>query len=87
MPADTLPARGLTVADIARRYRIGADKVRALIARGELRAVNTATALCGRPRWVVPPDALAAFEKRRAAAPAKPAGRRQRSPLVASFPD
>ena len=49
---------GLTVADVARRYRVGEDKVRGWIARGELRAVNTATVLCGRPRWVISPDAL-----------------------------
>src|SRR5262245_18072506 len=56
-PTDTPPAaRGLTVRDVARRYRVSPDKVRAWITSGELRAVNTATALCGRPRWVVPAD-------------------------------
>lgn|GEM_PF-5709139 len=58
---------GLTVADVARRYRVGCDKVRMWIRRGELVAINTAAALCGRPRWVVPADSLEAFEQRRRA--------------------
>jgi hypothetical protein len=60
---------GWTVANVAARYRISPDKVRAWTNRGELVAINTATALCGKPRWVVPPEALAAFEQRRAAQP------------------
>jgi hypothetical protein len=71
---------GLTVFDVARRYRVGQDKVRAWIARGELRAVNTAAALCGRPRWVIPADALADFERRRSGGPPpKPPRRRRRA--------
>ncbi len=38
---------GLTVRDVACRYRVGEDKVRGWIARGELRAINTAKVLCG----------------------------------------
>jgi hypothetical protein len=74
-PADSPlpPAAGLTVRDVARRYRVGGDKVRLWIARGELAAVNTAAALCGKPRFVVLPEHLAAFERRRAAAPAQAA--------------
>ena len=78
---------GLTVADVARRYRVSPDKVRAWIARGELRAVNTSTALCGRPRRVISPDALAEFERRRAGGPAQteePQKEKLRSRL---FPD
>jgi hypothetical protein len=63
------PPVGLTVADIARRYRVGPDKVRGWIARGELRAINTASALCGKPRWVVMPEAIRSFEQRRAGGP------------------
>jgi Helix-turn-helix domain len=90
-PADTImssiPA-GLTVKDVARRYRVSSDKVRVWIARGELAAVNTAAVLCGKPRWVVPPDALAAFERRRTGAPPpKPARRRKRRGLVDYYPD
>jgi hypothetical protein len=82
------PAVGLTVAEVARRYRIGKDKVRALIARGELAAVNTATALCGKPRWIVLPDGLAAFERRRQGGPAPtPPRRRKRMSEVDYYPD
>jgi len=77
-PIDAPP--GLTVAEVARRYRVGEDKVRGWIRRGELHAVNTADAKCKRPRWVIPPDALIPFERQRAgAAPPKAPRRRRRS--------
>jgi transposase len=47
---DSISARGLTVADVAARYRVGEDKVRLWIRRGELAAINTAATLCGKPR-------------------------------------
>jgi transposase len=79
---------GLTVRDVAHRYRVGEDKVRTWIASGELAAVNTASAICGRPRWVVLPDHLAAFEQRRSSAPAPmPARRRKSINLVDFYPD
>jgi hypothetical protein len=82
------PARGLTVADLAARYRVSPDKVRAWIDRGELRAVNTAAVLCARPRWVVSPDALAEFERRRAGGPPpKPRRRPRQTGLVDYYPD
>lgn len=64
--ADAAIAAGFTVPDVARRYRVGQSKVRSWIDRGELRAINVATALCGRPRWVIPVEALSEFEERRA---------------------
>jgi hypothetical protein len=70
----------LTVADVARRHRVGEDKVRFWIARGELHAINTAAVLCGRPRWVILPEALAEFEERRAGGPAPKPPRRRRRP-------
>jgi transposase len=81
-------ANGFTVSDVAARYRVGADKVRAWIKRGELVAINTATAMCGKPRWVITPASLAAFEKRRTnGADAKPARRRRRSAIKDYYPD
>lgn len=72
MPDTTALTRGLTTADVAARYRVGEDKVRAWIQAGALRAINTADATCGKPRFVVPPEALAEFEAvRSAAAPPK----------------
>src|SRR5438034_8430828 len=84
-----VPERGLTVRDVARRFRVGADKIRAWIANGELAAINTATVMCARPRWIVTADALAAFERRRAGgALAKPTRRRRRQLAnVDFFPD
>jgi transposase len=80
-------AAGLTVREVARRYRVGEDKVRRWIARGELAAINTAAALCGRPRWVVTPEALAAFERRRTPAPPPEKRRpRRRQDEVDYFP-
>jgi hypothetical protein len=79
---------GLTVADLARRWRVGEDKIRSWIAKGELKATNTATTLCGRPRWVVSADAVAEFERRRASSPApKPRRRPRQTGLVDYFPD
>jgi transposase len=82
------PGAGLTVRDVARRYRVGEDKVRAWIARGELRAINTAAVLCGKPRWVISPDALAEFERRRAGGPPpKPKRARRKSAEIDFYPD
>jgi excisionase family DNA binding protein len=84
---DTTPA-GLTVREVARRYRVSPDKVRAWIDRGELAATNTAATLCGRPRWVVPPEALAAFERgRQGGPPPKPPRRRRKPAMIDFYPD
>jgi excisionase family DNA binding protein len=78
---------GLTVSEVARRYRVGEDKVRAWIRKGELRAVNTAAVLCGRPRWVISEEALAEFERRRSSAPpAKPPTSRRRNVIKDFYP-
>jgi hypothetical protein len=87
VPRPRAAESGLTVADLARRYRVSPDKVRAWIRRGELAAVNTASALCGKPRWVVTAEALAAFEKRRGGPPPAPPRRRRRPAVVDYYPD
>jgi hypothetical protein len=67
---------------------VGEDKVRSWIARGELAAVNTSAALCGRPRWVIMAAALAEFERRRAGGPPpKPPLRRRRRAVIDFYPD
>jgi excisionase family DNA binding protein len=86
MPDTTQAPDTLTVREVARRYRVGEDKVRAWIARGELAAINTASTLCGRPRWVIAPTALAEFERRRAAAPPPRPRRRKRTPEIDYYP-
>jgi excisionase family DNA binding protein len=81
-------SRGYTVAEVAARYRVGEDKVRAWIRRGELAAVNVAGVLCARPQLRITPEALAAFEGRRTAAPPpKPSRRRRRAAEVDYYPD
>jgi transposase len=79
------PARGYTVRDVAARYRVGEDKVRAWVRRGELAAVNTASALCGRPQLRVTAEALAEFEKRRAGGPPPRPRRRRRAPAALDY--
>jgi hypothetical protein len=78
----------MTVRDLASRLRVSPDKIRGWIKRGELSAINTADAQCGKPRYVVLPEHLAAFERRRVAGPQpKPARRRKRSAVVDFYPD
>lgn len=85
----TLPTAGLTVQDVARRLRVSPDKVRAWIKKGELVGCNTASALCGRPRFVVQTEELDRFMRRRTTAPPpKPTKRRRkRSGFVDYYPD
>jgi hypothetical protein len=84
------PEAGLTVRDVAARYRVSPDEVRAWIRRGELAAINTADAKCGKPRFVITPEALERFERGRSAAQPKPAcapRRRQPRGFIDFFPD
>jgi hypothetical protein len=85
---DTIPTRGYVTADLARRYRVSEDKIRQWIRDGLLRAINTADALCGKPRYVVPPEALIEFERVRSAAePPKPQRRKRKAEAIDFFPD
>jgi excisionase family DNA binding protein len=78
---------GLTVPEIAKRYRVSEEKVRNWINKGELKATNTAMVLCGRPRWVISTEALAEFERRRAGGPPpRPPKKGKRSYAVDYFP-
>lgn len=79
------PAAGLTVREVARRYRVGQDKVRGWIRRGELAALNTASSLCGRQQLRITVEALAAFEQRRTAGPPSKPQRRRRRPMTTDY--
>lgn len=82
-----LGVRGLTTREVARRYRVSEDKVRRWIERRELAAINTAGSLCAKPRWVITPEALLEFERRRAGgSPPKPQ-RRRRQAMKDFYPD
>jgi hypothetical protein len=77
----------LTVAEVARRYRVSEDKIRLWIRKGELKAINTAAVMCSRPRWVVLLDSLTAFEQRRSGGPPPtPPRRKRRSVAVDYYP-
>jgi hypothetical protein len=83
-----LPADGFTVSELCRRWRIGPDKIRGFLRRGELVGVNVATNLHGRPLWRITLEAVERFEQRRSSAPPpKPERRRKRSYAVDYFPD
>jgi transposase len=88
-PPQVAPQRGHTPRELAKLLRVSADRVRGWIARGELGALNTAAALCGRPRYVVLPHHLAEFEQRRRAAnvPTPPRRRRRQPGHVDYYPD
>lgn len=59
----------LSPPQIARHLSVGVGKVLGWIRRGELRAVNVAARLGGRPRWRIDLRDLEAFEAARTAAP------------------
>jgi hypothetical protein len=88
-PADAppLPA-GFTVADLARRWRVGEDKVRAFLRKGELVAVNVAACLAGKPQWRITAESVKQFEQRRSSVPTpKPVRRRRQVAEVDFYPD
>lgn len=84
--ADTA-ARGYTPNELARLLRVSPDRVRAWIHSGELAALDTARHRCGKPRYVILPQHLAEFERRRRAATpaAKPAPRRRKQTAEIDF--
>jgi excisionase family DNA binding protein len=85
--ADTT-ARGYTPRELARLLRISPDRVRAMIQSGELGAVDTARVRCGRPRYVILPQHLQEWaRRRRVSPPPKLARRRKRTDMVDYFPD
>jgi hypothetical protein len=79
---------GYSVADLCRRWKVGPDKIRAFLRRGELVGVNVATNLSAKPQWRVTLESVHAFEARRSSAPEpKPARRRKRPYQTDYFPD
>src|SRR5262249_7001420 len=72
------PSRGWTVPELAQLLRVGEDRIRGWIRRGELEAISTAVSRSGRPRYVVLPDALERWRRGRAVATAPPTPRRHR---------
>ena len=58
---------GLTVREVAQRYLVYPAKVREWIRSGEFGAINTADVQCGKPPYVILPDHLDDFERKRRA--------------------
>jgi transposase len=90
MPLDDhIPRRGLTTREVAKRYRVSNNKIIDWIRNGQMRAINTASVLSAKPRFVIPPEALVEFERSRNAAEPTPPPRRRRkrSYKVDYFPD
>ena len=75
MPVRDALEPGLTVKDVARRLRVGTEKVRAWIKAGRLDALNTAER--GKPRFVIMPEALEDFLYGRRVVSPKPGRRRK----------
>jgi excisionase family DNA binding protein len=81
------PPRGYTPNELARLLRVSPDAIRGWIASGELPAIDTSRARCGRPRYVILPHHLEEFTRRRSAARPKttPKPRRRRSPAFIDY--
>jgi hypothetical protein len=85
--AETSPP-GYSVADLCQRWKVGADKIRAFLRRGELIGVNIATNLAARPQWRITAESVERFERRRSSAPPPtPPTRRRRQQIIDYFPD
>jgi excisionase family DNA binding protein len=70
--------RKLTPPEVARLWGISLDSIMTWIRNGELRAINVAKRLGGRPRYRIDVKDLADFENRRAVQPPPPIQRRSR---------
>jgi hypothetical protein len=85
--ADT-PLSGFTVTDLCRRWRIGPDKIRSFLRRGELVGVNVAASLSGKPQWRITAESVERSERRRSSVPPpKPPRRRRRAAVIDYYPD
>ena len=76
---------GRTPNELARVLRVSPDRVRRWIMNGELGAINTASSRSGKPRYVILPHHLSAFERIRAAATAPKSARRRRRPVEVDY--
>lgn len=76
MATDAIPDRSQSVREVAVYWRVSPRKVRSLIRRGLLRAIDLG---CGRQQLRIPPDAVAECEKRLAVRVPQP---RKRQPVI-----
>ncbi len=82
-------ASGYSVADLCRRWKIGADKIYRFLRTGELIGVNVAASLAAKPMWRFSPEAVQRFERRRSSEPPPKAARKRRRTAgeIDYFPD
>lgn len=66
-----------TLADVAQRWGCSHSSVLALVYSGDLAAIDISTNPAGRSRYIVPADALEAFEARRTVTPPSPTPKRR----------
>ena len=74
--------RMLTPPQVAKRFGIAPEKVLAWINAGELRAINVALRIGGRPRYRVDPADLAVFMANRTVGKPSPSPRQNRKSLT-----
>jgi hypothetical protein len=74
-----------TPPQLGKRYRCKPSKIIALIRAGELRGIDTALPGSSRPRFVISPEAVAEFERRRSVGPLPAPVRRRKLGAVKSF--
>jgi hypothetical protein len=77
----------LTPPEVARLLRCSPEKVIGWIRAGELKAINAAARLGGRPRYLVDRAELGDFERRRTVAPAQPRTHRRKRDPDDDYPD
>jgi hypothetical protein len=81
--AEIVERTDVTAPVLAKRWGVGTDKVTGFIKSGELQAINIATKIGGRPRYLISEDAIAAFKKARQVVPDSPQVKRlRRKPAV-----
>lgn len=83
--ADNDPQRGrrrtkVTPPKLARQWGISPDKLLGWIRSGELRAINAAARLGGRPKYLIDLADVAEFEERRVVQPPPKTPRRRQKP-------
>jgi excisionase family DNA binding protein len=81
-------ARGMTVREVGRYLRIRPDRVREMIQRGELGAVDVSDSRSGRSRLIILPGHLREYEERhQAVEPPRISRRRSKSHATDFYPD
>jgi hypothetical protein len=80
---------GFSVADLCRRWKVGPDKIRMFLRRGDLVGVNVATSLCAKPQWRITAESVEAFERQRSSVPPPPppARRKRQTGQIDYYPD